>query len=318
MKARSFLSEKSIAYLKGIDLSAEAEELHNALDNLLKDLPHYLLRLDTGAFSNENAIVAFGRMVYTAGARYKTPGINSRYRKTYKDLVTANSFDLGRELACTISPLASSKLLSKNTINLGNEGAVSKGVRTFQHKAWLHSKWEGDEFEGMSGFLKAIKRIAGIERKKVPTVAVGSVGGTLIQQGSGFYLAGKSVQADHHMLVNQRYTVYEELHVLSAGIGSFTFNEAKMPVFNLDAPCDLYVVAESTRGLKYLVGFPDARVLAKANDLKVVTWSLNRVCTSDSKLRFVLEGANEQGNLVVACHGMSPFYMPEVVPRLSR
>lgn len=313
MKARTFLSDKSVTYLKGVDLSAEAEELHNALDNLLTDLPHYLLRLDTGSFSNENAIVAFGRMVYTAGARYKTPGVNLRYRKTYKDLVIANSFDLGRELACIISPIMASKLLPKSALNAGTEGAVSKGTRTFQHKAWLHSKWEGDEFEGMAGFIKAMRQTSLAERKKVPTVAVGSVCGTMIQQGSCFHLAGKSVQADHHMLVNQRYTVYEELHVLSAGIGSFTFNETKMPIFNLDAPCDLYVVAENTKGLKYIIGFPDTRVLAKAKDLKVVTWSLNRVCTSDSKLRFVLEGVNEQGTLVIACHGMSPFYMPEVI-----
>lgn len=313
MKARSFLSEKSMEYLKGLNLSAEAEELHNALDNLLGDLPHYLLRLDTGSFSNENAIVAFGRMVYTAGARYKTPGVNLRYRKTYKDLVAANSFDLGRELACTISPILASKLLSKSVIKASPSDAVSKGTRAFQHKAWIHSKWEGDEYEGMAGFLKALRISSGKERKKVPTVAVGSVNGTMIQQGSCFHLAGKSVQADHHMMVNQRYTVYEELHVLNSGIGSFTFNESKMPVFNLDAPCDLYVVAENTKGLKYLVGFPDTRVLAQAKELNVVTWSLNRVCTADSKLRYVLEGVNDKGFLVLACHGMSPFYMPEVI-----
>ena len=311
MKARSFLSDKSVSYLKGVDLSAEAEELHNALDNLLADLPHYLLRLDTGAFSNENAIVAFGRMVYTAGARYKTPGVNFRYRKTYKDLVAANSFDLGRELACTISPMLASKLLSKAALNLGQEGAVSKGTRTFQHKAWLHSKWEGDDFEGTAGFIKALRQTALVERKKVTTVAVGSVCGTMIQQGSCFHLAGKFVQADHHRMVSQRYTVYEELHALSSGIGSFVFNEAKLPVFNLDAPCDLYVVAENTKGLKYLIGFPDTRVIAKAKELKVVTWTLNRVCTSDSKLRFVLEGYNEQGTLVSPVMECLPFICPK-------
>ena len=310
MKARYFLSEKTIDHLKGIDLTVPAEELQCALENLLEDLPHYLLRLDMGALSNENALINLGRLAYTAGARYKTPSVSSRFRKTYNDLVAANSFDLGREAACAISPIRA-PLLKIGDKTLYAE-VLSLGTRKLQQKAWVHSTWEGEMCEGGKGMVSALIN-ANFKRKKITPVQLVSKLGTFIQQGSGFYLAETP---GAHCIPNtaiQQYVVYEQLRIVSAGVGKMAFNEKRVPVFNLDTPCELYIAAENTKGGKYLAGFPDARVMEKAKESKVTQWTLNRLCTHDGKLRFVLEGSNAAGNLVIACHGMSPFYAPEII-----
>ena len=310
MKAKLFLSKKTIDHLKGIELTTQAEELQCALENLLEDLPHYLLRLDLGGLSNESALIHLGRLAYTAGARYKTPGVSSRFRKTYKDLVTANSFDLGREAACAISPLKAT-LLNIGSKTLFAE-VLSLGTRKLQQKAWVHSTWEGEMCEGTRGMVSAILN-AGFKRKKVPVVSLMSKVGPYLQQGSGFFVS--TTEKAYHIpgTSMQQSVIYEALHIVSSGIGKMHFNEKYVPVFNLDAPCELYIAAENGKGQKYLVGFPDARVLERAKDLRVTSWTLNRVCTPDNKLRFILTGANEEGHMVIACYGMSPFYAPEIV-----
>ena len=300
MKASNFLSERSMTKLSELDLTGNAQEIQSLLENLSSDLPHYLLRIEATLDSNASAIAALGVAVAAAGARFKSRGSNLLYRKSYKELVAANSFDLARELACSAYHIPSSCICP------GKNRTQSQGIRMLLHKAWRHSKWEG-KYKSKS----LDKVIAKLPRKpkKALSVCVGGDYGTFDQKGSSFVMNPKGVPV--RRLGMRVYTVYEELHIRAAGLGSLTVNESKVPVFNLDAPCKMYLVGEAAKGGKHIIGFPDVSALTDAGP-QVERWVLNRLCHHSSRLTYALEGRDANDMIVRICFGIPPFYMPEV------
>lgn len=306
MKAKNYLSENAVKHLAGIDLSTNAEELRNTHENILEDLDHYILRFNPSHFSPMlSSVYALGVSIYSSGAVFNTKKTNAQYREAYKALVKANEFALSRELACAMNPIKGKAL----KVPLNEAFFESTSTRKFIHKTWLAGRWLGQTFGfDMNEFLDGID----LEPKKLSTVAVANGdAGIFSQRGSGLYSTPKRVQ-DGKLVSPVRHK-HSELSIMQIGFGYFEFDEATLPIFNLENKGSLYIVAQNKDRYKFLIVFPDISVLSHKEKLQAISWRLYSLCNVTGIMRYLLEGSTYEGKLVIECYGITPFIHPIVV-----
>lgn len=307
MKAEKFLSEKAIKHLKNIELTEQAENLQNVLDNLKEDLAHYLVRLEVGpGCGNMQSLKAFGSSVYTSGARFNTKGVNALYRKIYTSLVNENSFDLSRHIACSLCPVTATSLL----VHTGTSFWQTMGQRKLIHKMWASSSWEGKTYKGdLIDFLGKVELPKKYKIGNAVSISHGE-DGTFSQKGSGTMLTSRVRSANN--LYHMYFSPVEVMHVNAVGIGRMVVDETMVPAFNYESNFDAYVAAQNDAGEKHLIGFPDIGVLSLRKKLKVATLTLSRITSVSNSFRYIIEGRGADGTLLIECYGFPPFYTPAI------
>lgn len=307
MRAKNFLSEKTRAHLNSLDLSSVVDDLHNVHENMLEELPHYIMRFPYKHYSALLSQVRnLGAVTYTNGALFNTKAINTSLRRSYEEYVEKNAFLLSRELACSLVPIKGSLL------RMDKESAVfiTSSLRKLIHKAWLYSTWKGEVYgDDLDEFLDETEQ----EYKKVKTVKVlfSEEKRVFAQRGANLF-ALKGVYASDIHLYHQDVTKHSSLEIISIGKGSLFTDESVVPVFNFESKFDMYLVAKNSEGHKHLIGFPDINVLFLRKKLGVTSWVLNRICNSYSTFQYLLEGVTKDNITMIECYGRIPFIHPQI------
>lgn len=310
MLASNFLSEKAEKHLVRIDLSEQVQDIHNIYENMQEDLPNYLIRFGTNFSSLLTQTHNLGVMCSTPC--FNTKSTNIKLRKAFLDFVEKNRYTLSRELTCAISPVNGDVF----KVNRSNAFFLSISLRKLIHKAWLESKWYGDQpYDSLEEWLEE----ASFEKKKVKVVQGKKDDKIFCQKGSNLFRFNDKLKEDisANFISSGLFFPQREKHtlleVLAVAEGKLIINEDSIPGFNLDNPMGLYIVAQSSDGNKHIAFFSDLLSLALSSKLRVRKWSMYTLCNVYGTFQYVLEGRSSKDEIVAQCYGRVPFIHPQII-----
>lgn len=296
------ISEKAFSILKKINLAVEAEELNNVLENILEDLPHYIMRFE--GMNSYSPLLAQARSLgiisHTSGALFNTKRTNLNLRKSYREFVESNKFVLSRELACAMCPLKYSSLRVSNETSKYEVSALRRLI----HKAYYIAECSGDEYFTLSEWLSE----AEIEAPKMGGKVVVCQDSILFnQKGSSLYRCSDNSVACNVLSSEKRFP----LKVESVMFGSIITNEKEVPVFNLDNPKGLYVLAKSPDSRAHIAFFSDVSPFALRKRMKINSWEMYGTYDSRGTFLYTLEGTSG-GSVGMRLYGIVPFIHPKI------
>lgn len=311
MKIDKFINEKALAHLAKIDLSEQAEKLRNFSNNLLDDLPHYLVSLKPEKYFSEllDMTKRMAETIYLNGNTYISPKVRLSLEKSYIDFVNNNKDLLVRDLSCALTEISSSDM------NVKKDDAFWQFLclRKLNHKAWANAKWKGETC-GKDFWEFAKENYVGseVKIKKYTPFYYSSEKATFNKKGGCLYrLPEGRKYSNVFWLRSPSHT----LSILKIGRGEFDWKTDNLPVYIQphSAKNSVFIVAQDSEKRKHLALFPDISICALQAKLGVVDWNMYSLWTRNDTYSYVLRGTDSNGALQIEIYGISPIVHPRFV-----
>lgn len=310
MKAEKYLPEKALEHLEGIDLSQHTEDILTVRENILEDLPYFILNLTPQKFFSEPLSAAHRLLEVTSvnGALCRTKKDNVRLMETAKAYIEANKEMLATELACALNPIPITSLRIKK----GDPYYLNTSIRKVVHKAWASATWKGKTAgNDFHAFIQEVLPDSVIKPKSF-TVIENPHKGIFLQRRNGMYEADQQKQNTNIKLVHYIKSRQQELEIIKIGVGKFNWNTDNIPIFPYPITGEeVYIVAKCKENRKHLVMFPDISVCSMQKQLGIERWKLQKIYSIADTFQYVLEGYDYTDKIKIEVFGMVPFVHPE-------
>lgn len=305
MKAKNFLHEKAMNQLSKINLETQAEELQNLYSNLKKDLPYYIRKMSFEPFSERlSAARNLANIAFVNGTIYASPKEASNLKIGYKNFVLQNEENLAKDLACSLSPIPYSELRIKK------DDAYRDFLynRKICHKAWSMASWKGKSYD--KEFWDFVNSRSFPELKTRKFIPIQYSGSVFLKNANSMYRdTSGSVKPEGIFWAK---VPSKELTIKKIGFGIMEFPEEEIPVFNLPVPENgaCYIVAFDGDNKKHLIYFPNIDVAQLQKNLKVTSWNLYYLWTTQRTYSYLLAGKTYEGVTNIEIYGTMPFLSP--------